>query len=519
MTAEHAEGGLVVLDRTGQLLAALPDALLRLGYEDLIRDGGRLSAYPLEAARADVMLVGPKELNRTALARLTRLHDRHPFTVIAAVLPEAGAPDKAALRAAGVTVTARGVVTVAKVARLMDRAYAELDRYAEDAAELAGPAEEAEPEVIKVIEVLDSLDDLEVEPQPDPEPEPEPEAVAAIPGPRLAEPPEQLQPEQPEQLPPVAAAQVVTVASATGGCGKTFIATNIAALLARSNRRCLLVDLDLQFGEVAAALHVHHPYSVYDGLFDQKGEHLPEESLEEHLAELVVPHELGFDVLTAPRDPALADYVGARDAAHVLDVVSRHYDVVVVDTPPSLNEVVLTTLERSDLVAVMATLDVPSLKNLTVFVDTLRRLQIDDSRVHLILNKIDSDVGISVHQAQSAFHGRFEGFLPLAREVSRSVNAGTAVVRSEPRSKVSRALVSTVAALLPDQVQAAPAESRPNWWQWLRRGRASAAELPVPAIPAPRRGTEEPASDRVSSHLMNAERSSREALRAARAER
>lgn len=502
MTAEHVEGGLVVLDRTGQLLAALPDALLRLGYEDLIRDGGRLSAYPLEAPRADVMLVGPKELSRTALARLARLHDRHPFTVVAAVLPEAGAPDRAALRAAGVTVTVRGLVTVPKVARLMDRAYAELDRYAEDAAELAGPAD-PEPEA---------------EPVPEPEPEPDLLPVAAIPGPRRAE---VLEPEPEPVVEPVpqAAARIVTVASATGGCGKTFIATNIAALLARSNRRCLLVDLDLQFGEVAAALHVHHPYSVYDGLFDQKGEHLPEESLEEHLGELVVPHELGFDVLTAPRDPALADYVGARDAAHVLDVVSRHYDVVVVDTPPSLNEVVLTTLERSDMVAVMATLDVPSLKNLTVFIDTLRRLQIDDSRVHLVLNKIDSDVGISVHQAQSAFHGRFEGFLPLAREVSRSVNAGTAVVRSEPRSKVSKALVSTVAALLPDQVQAGPVDSRPSWWQRLRVGRSAPAEQPVPAIPAPRRGTDDPASDRVSSHLMNAERSSREALRAARAER
>ena len=251
-------------------------------------------------------------------------------------------------------------------------------------------------------------------------------------------------------------ATVITVASATGGCGKTFFATNLAALLGRRPAaRTLLVDMDLQFGEVAAALHLRPQYSVYDGLYGANGKPLPEGTFEEHLGELVVRHPLGFDVLTAPRDPALADYVGAADADHVIGAVKGHYDVVIVDTPPSMNEVVLVALERSDVVAVLATLDVPSLKNLKVFLETLHRLKIEDKALRLILNKVDSDVGITVKQAQDAFGGRFVGAIPHSKVVSRAMNVGSVVLEVEPKGKVAKEL--TVAAthvvpaeLLPD---------------------------------------------------------------------
>ena len=124
----------------------------------------------------------------------------------------------------------------------------------------------------------------------------------------------------------------------------------------------------------------------------------------------------------------------------MLDAVSDRYDVVLVDTPPSLNEVVLTALDRSDVVAVMATLDVPSLKNLTVFLDTLRRLRIDDSLLRLVMNKVEPDVGIDMNQAQQAFDDRFVAGIPQSRAVSRSINAGTVVVVHEPRDEVARQL-------------------------------------------------------------------------------
>lgn len=245
-------------------------------------------------------------------------------------------------------------------------------------------------------------------------------------------------------------AVVLTVASATGGCGKTFFSTNLAALVGRTDKKVLLIDLDLQFGEVAAALQLRPQYSIYDGLYGAKGVPLPRDAFADHLDELIVKHDLGFDVLTAPRDPSLADYVGARDADRVLDVVSSRYDVVVIDTPPSLNEVVLTVLDRSDLVVVMATLDVPSLKNLSVFLDTIKRLKIDDARLRLVLNKIDSDVGLDVKQAQETFSGRFVGLISQSRAIMRSMNVGTVVIESEPRHKVAKELIKSVHDVLPE---------------------------------------------------------------------
>ena len=242
-------------------------------------------------------------------------------------------------------------------------------------------------------------------------------------------------------------ARVVTIASATGGCGKTFFATSAATVLANLGWKVLLVDLDLQFGEVAAALQLQHPYSIYDGLYRANGQRLATEEFGDHLSELVCHHTLGFDVLAAPRDPALADYVGARDAGVVLDTVVPFYDIVLVDTPPSLNDVVIAALDRSDLGEVLATPDVPSLRNLTAFTDILRRLGLEDDRLRLILNKVEPDVGITVAQANEAFGGRFRIQLPTDRAVSRAVNRGTTAPVLEPRSKISRAIVSAVTAM------------------------------------------------------------------------
>lgn len=245
-------------------------------------------------------------------------------------------------------------------------------------------------------------------------------------------------------------AYVVTIASPTGGCGKTFFATSFADILGRSGLKTLVVDLDLQFGEIAVALQIRPQYSLYDGLYGTHGEPLPEEAFEEHFEELVVHHPFGFDVLTAPRDPALADYVGAGDATHVLKVARKYYDVVIVDTPPALTEIVLSALDQSHVVVVMATLDVPSLKHLKTFTETLRRIQILDGMHRLVLNKVDDDLGLDVKEVQETFDDRFVALIPLSKSVSRAMNVGSVVPEMEPNSKVSQELVKATEAIMPE---------------------------------------------------------------------
>jgi Flp pilus assembly CpaE family ATPase len=432
------------LDRTGVVQAALSRVdSYRFDELDVVR-GGDLEECDVDV---DVLVVGSKELSAAGLRRLGRWRRAHPVSVTIAHIN--GTPmARSALSEAGITQTVRGPLTTGKLRTALHRADATLWDLL-DAAErhgftVADDDEDLEPvdesvEIAEIDEILD-LEHVVAEPALDDPAEDDivvEDAAADDADTGIAE----------TAVDPTTAARVITVASATGGCGKTFFATSAATVLARTGWRVLLVDLDLQFGEVAAALQIHHPYSVYDGLYRTNGERLEASEFDTHLAELVCHHELGFDVLTAPRDPALADYVGARDAAVVLDAVDDHYDVVIVDTPPSLNDVVIAALDRSDLVAVLATPDVPSLRNLTAFTDVLRRLGLADERLRLVLNKVDSDVGVTAAQANEAFGGRFRTILPADRAVSRAVNRGTTVPAHEPRAKVSRALVPAVGEL------------------------------------------------------------------------
>ncbi|MBA3956489.1 MAG: AAA family ATPase, partial [Acidimicrobiia bacterium] len=243
--------------------------------------------------------------------------------------------------------------------------------------------------------------------------------------------------------------KVFAVASATGGCGKTFMATNLAYFLHThgGGRRVCLVDLDLQFGEVSTALRLKPRYTIYDALHREDGD---EGDLSEHIEEYLVAHETGINVLAAPKDPSEADHISPPDVTRVIEAARQHFDYVIVDTPSALTEIVLAAFEGSERLFVMATLDLPSVRNLGVFLTTLEKLKVPTDNVRLILNKAESDVGIEISQVEKLFPQGFEAVLPYAKEVSRSINLGMPVMASSPNAEVSRNLVPTMSALLPE---------------------------------------------------------------------
>jgi pilus assembly protein CpaE len=244
-------------------------------------------------------------------------------------------------------------------------------------------------------------------------------------------------------------AQVFTVSSATGGCGKTFMATNMALFLARhTGKRVILVDLDLQFGEVSTALRLRPNYTIYDALH-RDGED-SDFDFGEHLDEFLVTHEGGFAVLAAPKDPAEADRIGPADVTRILDVLRSHCDYLVVDTPAALTEVVLAAFDVSEHLFSLATVDLPSVRNLGVFLQTLEKLRIPSDNISLILNKAERDVGLDIGQITRLFPQGFKAILPYAREVSRSINMGMPVLASDPTAEVSRKLAACLLNYLPD---------------------------------------------------------------------
>src|SRR6185295_14883761 len=143
------------------------------------------------------------------------------------------------------------------------------------------------------------------------------------------------------------------------GCGKTFFATNIGYFLTRyTGKRVCIVDLDLQFGEVVTAMRLRPKYTIFDALQREDTD------------------ETGVHVLAAPREPSEADRISPPDVTRIVEAVRKQFDYVVVDTPPQLNENVLAAFDLSDHLYVMATLDLPSVRNMSVFLSTLDRLKV-----------------------------------------------------------------------------------------------------------------------------------------------
>jgi len=228
--------------------------------------------------------------------------------------------------------------------------------------------------------------------------------------------------------------RVVTVFSAKGGVGKTTVATNLGTYLAASGSKVLLMDLDLAFGDVAISLQLAPKRSTAD-LVAMTG-HLDAPSL----ASVVTRHESGLDVLCAPGAPADADRIPATTTAHALRVARSVYDYVVVDTPPAFSEHVLAAFDVSDVSILLATLDIPAVKNLRLTLDTLDLLGHPRQSRVIVLNRSDAKVGLTTSDVVAVLKQPIAASIPNSLHVPASVNRGVPIVMSEPKHPVSVAL-------------------------------------------------------------------------------
>jgi pilus assembly protein CpaE len=250
---------------------------------------------------------------------------------------------------------------------------------------------------------------------------------------------------EPTTVESVAPGTVIAVVSASGGSGKTFLATNLAFhLQVQLKKQVCLIDLDLQFGELSTALRLRPRATIHD-LVSHDGDDVElGRRLEEHLEH----HESGFRVLAAPEDPAQADMIEAGDVARVLDAAKARFDYVIVDTPTALSEAVLVALEQADQIFVIATLDLPSVRNLGIMLSTLKKLKVPVERVSLLLNKVEPDVGIDVTRVEQYFPQGFAMIIPYGREVNRSLNMGQPVLAYAPRGEVSKSLATGLQSIV-----------------------------------------------------------------------
>jgi pilus assembly protein CpaE len=233
--------------------------------------------------------------------------------------------------------------------------------------------------------------------------------------------------------------RVVTVFSPKGGTGKTVLATNLAAALAKNHgKRTLLLDLDLQFGDAAIALGLEPAKTIYDLVV------APGELDSEKLAGYVTRHPCGLDILPAPLRPEDAELVVEGRVTTLLEVVRTAYDVAIVDTSPFFHGPMLATLDRTDELLVLCGLEVPTLKNVRLALQTLELLSFPTSRIRYVMNRANANVGLKPREVEEALKVKIGFELPSERTVPLSVNRGDPAVLSEPRCDFAKA-VGTIA--------------------------------------------------------------------------
>jgi len=258
-------------------------------------------------------------------------------------------------------------------------------------------------------------------------------------------------------LPTVTRAQhgrVVTVFSPKGGTGKTVTASNLAASLAKQGKRTLLLDLDLQFGDAAIVMGIEPEKTVYDLVV------APGELDFEKLAGYITKHQSGLDVLPAPLRPEDAELVTESKITRLLEVAREAYDVIVVDTSPFFHGPMLATLDRTDELLVVCGLDVPTLKNVRLALQTLELLNFPSSRVRFVLNRANTKVGLSKREVEQALKVQINVEIPSDRAVPLAVNRGNPAVLSDPASEFARAINELAKSLVKPRADAKSARKR-----------------------------------------------------------
>ena len=227
-------------------------------------------------------------------------------------------------------------------------------------------------------------------------------------------------------------APLICILGPKGGTGKTLVAANLAVALAQRDRRVVLVDLDLQFGDVGLSLGLAPEKTIYD--LAKAGQPYDHDKLERHL----MNHSSGVKVLVGPTRPDQASAISVDFLREVYASLRTMCDVVVVDTPPGFTPEVIATIDVSTASCMVGMLDALSLKNTKLGIETLDLMGYAPTKVSLILNRADSRVGIT-HDDVAAIIGRQpDTLIPSDREIPRSVNEGTPVVASRERSEAAK---------------------------------------------------------------------------------
>ena len=232
--------------------------------------------------------------------------------------------------------------------------------------------------------------------------------------------------------------RVLSVFGTKGGTGKTTIAVNLALALA-SKKRTALLDLDLQFGDVAIFMDISKADNIASlveaGSFTQNA-----------VLSYMQPHPSGLMVLCAPSSPEYAELISADSIQKILTALKQCFDYIILDMPPVFNEISLAGLEQSERIYFVTNPDISNLRNAKVSLEVLDSIRMSQ-KVDLLINKQGFS---SIKQKTVEDILEKHPVLVVPHDHTRAINAvnqGVPLVTGQPRCKVSQAIIKYAAVL------------------------------------------------------------------------
>ncbi|HJS18472.1 MAG TPA: response regulator [Anaerolineales bacterium] len=232
--------------------------------------------------------------------------------------------------------------------------------------------------------------------------------------------------------------KIVTVYSPKGGTGCTTVAVNLALTLHNEDTRVALVDGNLQFGDVAVFVNEQGKNTIAD--LAPRAEELDPEIVEE----VMLKHTAsGLHILAAPSRPEFAEKVSSGQFARVLEYLKQIYTYVVIDTASLLTDVTLAAIDDSDLIVLVSTQDIPSIKNCRLFLDLSHTLGIDRERILFTLNRYDKRINITPERIAENLKQEVPSVIPLDEgTVMKAVNRGVPFILESKNQPASRGILS-----------------------------------------------------------------------------
>ena len=263
--------------------------------------------------------------------------------------------------------------------------------------------------------------------------------------------------------------RLVAVFSGKGGAGVSFFATNLAAAM---DVPTLLMDLNLQAGDVASFLGLEPRYSLADFVVNRTR---LDDSL---ITSLLTPHSARLALLAAPLEAHEAEDINPEHVTEVLHLLSQRYECLVLDLQHTFDPITIAALDLADDILLLMTLDIPGIRSTKRALKVFERLGYPRGKVHVVVNRWSKSIDVELHKVETHLDEQLIGFVPNDyRKVMESINLGRPLVQTDPSSKLTLEIKRIAALVSGSNHKASPTRKRLLGTVFGRHSSGSALEL------------------------------------------